>query len=629
MSTLLRLPILEENFDQEQLKIFQEYQRQNPEFSIPRSVRAQMELVGIFYNKDGSEKHNTEVNRARQIFIARIKALIPQLQESKLWQAKKAVAEQKADDQVKKGPVIVAAGNQEFQESSINLFKSLQKIFTAETERLTISNKQSRELGNDYSGIIIDTVKLNRKKLENMELEDFIPPKRTRREKQLEYFEKAIPQVKEALKDLEPFVIIDTNTGKYQRHHNYRNARLLRIGTGNVTGNRNHLAGYILGMQNNNGVENCYISTIHDAKRRIDEIDKNHNREVQLLMEIKRTMSDIDELIAKNWQLAKTMLPDLKKELLEIIGKLSLVSDKDKVRLKEKITKALDFSTLTTLKEKYGVRKDGTRGVIRKKQQRLVLNPGATRAKWAGFDKDIALRLGKIKRIATYLTVDKIQLQESISNQQILFNQLFKQLSYKPERFKLMNYRQSLTPLEVKILIEKLKLVATNFETDERKNPNAVQFFEPYLSLAERISKHAKKTIELLSTATTVDDKKEVAKEFTKIYSMAAAAQIYMSFQIMHDDLVGGRIPYFNGIRRQVDELKKGNLSKPFGSKDIRTNQYSKILIDLWKFADGIDRMAMEGAKAVVDRDDKQTKKICEEMKKSLRTNLKIWNTFH
>ncbi|MDA1060956.1 MAG: hypothetical protein O3B47_04140, partial [bacterium] len=136
-----------------------------------RDQRVVDDWCAIFYRniKEQIPNEEREVERQLEIFRIAIRAKIDQLIGNHVWAERGGTTEQ------------------QFREVPRTFPKTVQEVLTHPTERMVFQREElmsKEDLQAAISSVIIDPRRITNTLLTNLGLEEFIPPKRTKREKQ-------------------------------------------------------------------------------------------------------------------------------------------------------------------------------------------------------------------------------------------------------------------------------------------------------------------------------------------------------------------------------------------------------------------------------------------------------------
>lgn len=592
-----KLPIPDIETDPLESSILERYADENPEFRRPFSPRARIEMARLFYTPDGQKLPDRQIQNNIRYFAERVSHVLAQLQGNESWQSRKS-PEATADG--KKYPGLT---DDEFRALRRDLIKTLQEIFTSPAERMELA---------DVPQMVIDPSRISLRMLENMGLEEYLPPKRVTRDVRLAYVAEAIPELKRTLASLEPF----PSTGDGKPGFNHENARLMRIGRGNDRQNKHY--GKVFGTQEIHGEDSAYVSTLHGARRRIDRIRETYNRELSILMEIQQTIRDVDAIVAMDWEGAKKNLPELRKKMLTCVDRLKYVSDPDKQRMRERIEKSMSFSTQRRPRHApVSTAKGDLSGP--EKQGKTVLNPGASRARWNMVPRDISRRVARMRRIRGYLEPDQMLISRCIELQQQPFKRLYDMVLYHHTDSKILDYARELSPKDLQSVRCGLQRIVAMFNP-EHAETLGTPFFTPYLQFAERINVHALRTQKLLdSDHQTPKERQEAAAEFMKIFVMAKAEQWFSRLEKLYDDhLSPDKVPYFVEILRELKEMRKMLLEGRI-LPELKTEEYNQLFGRMHQLRVRLRQLAAEGKDAMSEQQTADARKCQALMKKEIQ----------
>lgn len=517
-----------------------EFSRLHREFSEPFSQRANAILDSLVQDGDGEVLPSRKIQKNARIFGARIRALIPQLQDNPQWGGQGAT---------EKG----------FQRCARTVLKSLQEVLSSPEVRVAYTRYRAGEAS--IEDIIIDPKNISKTLLSNLGLDDFIPPKGMKLEDQVDYMAQAIPSIKEIIAQLNPLNLGQEDTERVRKRRGGR--RSPHVGSGL----RLFMdpEGHVIGTQgrNGNGQKVMYKTDAHGAYRRIDHIRDGYDEEIATLEHIKSTMADIVERVYTDWKDAKENLEDIQKDMNGCVDKLRHVSNDHKVELRRVIASSISFKL---------------KHVVRGKEQERF-NPGATLAKFTKIGRFVDARIKDIASIRTYLEEDQVCVKKSISSMQAPIQKFGQTVEALHERFAVLD-------AETELSERKRQKIVANLEQLKRKcEPSAGRpLLQPYRSFADAMAGHIDKTLEHLAS----DHREKAKEEFMNTYMVSRVQDLYVRIQQYYDDYI---------VHRDIADLDSAllalyEISHRAGAKEVapetKTDDYNAFWGKLYHLINGL-----------------------------------------
>jgi len=596
------------------------YEELNPVSGVRDELK---KLAETCLNENNEMQPTKEIVQRIECIRIRLKAVIPQLEANGVWMGLLATAneEKTADDS---RPARVACSEEEFKASPRTFYKTIQEILTSPSERLAFQREEDSDEVIDMSNIVIDPEKINDTLLDNLGLskykpsEKYKPKKRFSKPEKLAAYAEAIPEIKEMLRNLDPFKL--SHERQRSRLHFFR---LMRIGSGPNEG-------YLLGTQQIGDKKFLFKTDLHGSYRRIRHINKGYTAEIDLLIRIEDGIKDIDRRVAKDWAGLRDSgeLTELSGKLLEMVEKLQYVSNAHKVKIRELIRACVTFKSTVHRPGRIGVNADGTRSVKREAETREVYNPGAARARWNTVRDYVGKRINEIAQIKSYLAKDEARIEQYISAQEAPFDRHYEKVERMHDRFKVFDYEKPITKKDADVMISALADIQEECQPLSRQFGHMAVVFEPYLSFAERMAAHIDKTIKMLSDSFGPGgeplEREAFAAEFLKIYLVAKVQYFYHDLQKFYADFLSPeKMPYFNHVLAELKGLwtliKDKRVGKGKDSEPIKTPEFNKVFGKIYTLLRELKKQAIEAREAMKTKDTDTASKLKEKMREKVR----------
>lgn len=540
-----------------------EFLQLHHEFSEPFSKRANAILDSLVQSSDGETLPSRTIQKNTRIFGARIRALIPQLQDNPQWGGK-------------------GSTDEGFKRCARTVLKSLQEVLSSPEVRVAYSRYRSGEAS--LEDIIIDPKNISKTLLTNLGLDEFIPPKRMKREDQMDFMAQAIPAIKEMIAQLKPLNLGQDDMSKERKRRGGKRTPYIGSGLRLFMDPEGH----VIGTQgrNGNGQKVMYKTDAHGAYRRIDHIRDGYNEEIVTLEHIKSTMADIAARVYTDWSDAKENLQDIQKDMNACVDTLRHVSNEHKVELRKIIASSISFKL-----------KHMVRG---KEQERF--NPGATLAKFTRIGGFVDTRIQEIASIRTYLEEDQVCVKKSIGSMQAPIQKFGQTVEELHERFALLNAEAELPEQK------KQKIVANLEQLNRTCQPSSGRpLLQPYRSFADAMGEHIDETLNQLA----LDDREKAKEEFMNIYMVSRVQDLYVRLQQYYDDYI---------IHRDIADLDSAllalyEISHRAGAKEVAPETKTKQYNDFWgKLYHLINGLIKDTKKARDKEDIKERQHILDAM---------------
>lgn len=562
-------------------------QEQHPEFMPEnRTSRAQKMIDEVFHVEGDREKsalpQNT-VEKNMQIFVLRVNAILDQIVDNPIWQNRL--------EEVRNGVrETVAATIEEWRSAPATSYKTFQKKLTDAIFRLDFERKPHDAETADFSNMVVDPAEIDDTILQNLGL---IPKpqkgstgKRLSRVKRVERNVGFIPAIKAMLQRLEPFRLPDQ-----QKELELRCFRLFRIGEGPNKG-------FVLGAQSINRDDYTLFKTdLYGALRRIGHIKEGYERELALLIEIQTTVSNVWNMIDKDWPDARERIPEIREQLLDCVDKLKKVTNEHKVMMKEKIEKFVDIKCVRTVPAKHGLKADGTRGVVRAEKRITVFNPGAAKASFRSIPGLVSKRVRDMRNISGRLAKDEVDLKLYIAGQEKLFRDFYRRVQKQHQDFAVLNVNVSLSKENAARKKGNIQSLASQCDP-EGKVTYVTPFFEPHLAFAEKMSQHLYSSAEFLDT-----DRSEAARQFMMAFLIAKIENFYVALEKFYrTELPPSReTADFNQLLKKLEALN-GMIARGNVGTSFKTTEYDDIFGGIYHLLNSLKKRAREGRSAQEER---------------------------
>lgn len=546
----------------------------------------------FFLNAEGNTLSNIKIINRKEFVRVKVFHILQQLADNPYWEA----------ERIKKGPsaYTVAASDKEFYSAERTLAKTLQEIFTPPTARLVFKrdDKDSPDNTKDFSNIVIDPERITPTLLENLGLDEFIPPKGERmpRAKRMEYMARAIPHILEMMKHLEPLQLPHQwheGPGKY--------FRLMRINSGK---NR----GYVLGTQTNGKKKIMFKTDIHGAYRRLAHImEESYEDEIALLVEIQMTARDIHANLGDKQAMTNEDMAEMFREMQKCVDDLLYVKNKHKVKMRDKIRRAIT----------------------------LGRNSGAQRAILVMIPKYAEERKGEVRAIE-----EKLHRDDSICKDYILEQQKpAEKLYHDFEKKKNFDARKPISPQTRQEFDGYLKRRRAKIDPED-SSMRAAPLMQPYLAFGEKMIEHIDQTREInRGPLDSLEDRTHLFEEFLKLYVVSKIQHFYIRLQAFYQEYLSSReMPNFDDVLKSLKSLDVLIVRKTVTAKNgdeksdvITTPEYDDVYKKVRKLVNKLVDEA-KGAKLLLDEEDDYSREVeCikEAMKKlfkSFRFDLLIYS---
>ena len=423
-----------------------------------------------------------------------------------------------------------------FDKAPSDISKVIQQVFTAWPDRQT---------GVGADEVIISPSMITNATLKNLGLEEFIPPRGSRKEEKVEARGRAIPDIKRIMsEDLEPFVL---NYDAGLKHNSPHSFRLFRIATGPNQG-------LVIGTQTE-GRKRIFRTDIFSAYRRIDHIFADYECENAELESIKTFLKTTIRSVQTKWRHLKESdrLQKIIDEAMGFVKNLELVRDEDKVEIHDRLAKCNKF-----------------------KDSSGKPNPGAQLGIWSPVLTFIANRQKKIHNTKRHLSED----------QGLIWNKIQSDLT-RLERFcyEVRKYADELKILQIDKPIDeknRAKIIA-NLQDIREQSSNFE--FQPYLKIGTIITDEIDKIIEILNNDPNKQQSRATARQsFIRVFSLAKVVQVQKEIANLRHRAFGPRqdMQYIS-VKAVMDEL--GEIRDNFFNRQIakETNLNDKEMDELYK----------------------------------------------
>jgi len=524
------------------------YQELNPAYSNlagKSDQRALDDINNSKFKKGTSEELNfKEKVRRIEMFRTAIRAKIEQMEGNVTWREKGG------------------STDQEFRSAPRTFVKTVQEVLSHPTERMVF--QRSDDFFDGLKDIIIDPRRITNTLLANLGLEEYIPPKGTLQQKQLELRALAIPEIRENFRDLEPIIL----PGQEHDQGDLKYFRLMRIGAGSKRG-------YIIGTQHIDGDKILFQTDLYGAGRRLLHIEQSYAEEIRKLKWIEMVLNEIYAKL-DNWSDVKNTkeLDAIRDSLEECVKSLEFVRDEHKKRLLERIKRCL---------------------ALRGKDGRLN-NPSAKRAAIKAAVGDTGKRFKDIENIWAHVGKDKARVRGLIEQQERPFDEFCAEVRKLHDRFRILQENPSLDDAEKDRIIRNLK---------ERQKNVSHLVFEPYLSFGEKFTEQINKVIAALGD----NDIPRAATEFIKVYLITKLVETHNDLQKVYEDLS----LYSDKLHPEtlLSEIKaiNGRLSSHDVAPGIATKEYDDAYGEVYHLFNSLKKRLKKLFNGEVNEDEMQTKK--------------------
>lgn len=464
-----------------------------------------------------------------------------------------------------KGP----ASEEDFKHSPRTFLKTAQEILCDPADRMAFSRADNT--GEALSGIVIDPRLITNILLENLGLNEFIPPKRMLKEKQTEFRAKAIPKIREMLKSLEPIRRPDQAVTVEEKLNYFR---LMRIGAGENEG-------YVVGTQNVGDQKILFKSYIYSARRRIEHIRKDYDVEISVLMKIKDNLSKFRDRL-EDWKKPEKReeLEKFRDGMNEFVDLLKFVRDDHKKELKLKIKECTTFNDSLDRP-----------------------NPNVKGNRLTGAIKDIGGRIKNITGVSRELGADAVVVKALIEEQIAPMKSFYNDVNNLHDRFAILHNEGSLQSEE------KAKILGN---LEGLKSRSEAMIFEPDMSFGKKFIEQIDKTI----SAINGDDLSTAAKEFVKMYLIVKLKKAQMQLNSVYSQLslnpdsveIGPMINRLEFIRKE--------LAKKDVAQKISTTEYDSAYGEVYHLLNSLKARLVELKKGTIgEKVIARSEKILKAMK--------------
>lgn len=488
------------------------------------------------------------------------------------------------------------------RQSPRSFIKTVQEILCDTQEHMHFEREElatPEQLNRAIQAMIIAPHRISNTLLENLGLSNHIPRKRASREERLAAYERAIPDIKNALMNVEPFLRNDgTDTATHDKMRTPHNFRLMR-----VTGGAHR--GDFVGTQHIEGEKILFRTDLYGARRRLHRIEHQYDKEVECLGSIEQLLKDTHAALGKWGGITAEELNDLKKGILNAVDKLKNVRDGEKRHLHNQIEQCL------TIKD--------TRG---------RLNPGMVRTRLATAIRHIARRKNAQMHIARYLGEDRMAMQQVIQEQIYPMQQFLNQVEQYADRLHILKIGDGLSQNEQAKITKNL--------TELREKTKTMDC-APFLMFGEKYAEILDALIEKLQNPETqqqtpTPNQNEQPKQpqlelalrepqpderlilFIRIFAIAKIQRVYESLQgvLLHvatsgEDFHAGKTLQF--IRNAHEKLKSSRIAP-----EIKTKELDQAFIKIYKLLNEIKKLCGEAL-----ADTTKTTKNAEAIKKAIK----------
>lgn len=513
-----------EHLEREIPEEWAEFSRLHQEFSEPVSKRANTILNSLVQKNDGEALAARTIRKNIAVFGARIRALIPQLDDNPEWEGRGATDER-------------------FRRCARTVRKSLQEVLTAPEFRVASTRQQAESA--DIEDLIVDPQQLTSTMLENLGIK---PPKgRMAREVRMERMAESIPEIKQMVAQLKPL--------KLREDEQLSTEKKRRPGRGPIgSGLRLFVDpdGHVIGMQSRNGSGQklMYRTDAHGAYRRIDHIREGYDKEIETLEKMKHTIADVSAQLG-NWNDAKTRLNEIRGQLMGCVNELRHVSNDHKVELR----KIIEWATSLQI--------DHT---VRGKKQRRF-NPGAIRARFTKIGKLVDARKTEIASIRTYLEEDQVVVKSHIARMRAPIQDFCATVDRLHERFVVLHEEELTDDQKRKIEANLRKLLR------DCQSPGRLPQLQPYGTFVETMAEHIEKVLAHLEA----DDIPEAQKEFMNTYVVSKIEGLYTDLQDYYDQYLSSpEIPDFQLLYDKLIPISHRIIGRKV-APEVDTTEYNRF----------------------------------------------------
>lgn len=504
---------------------WREFSALHQEFSEPISKRAKAVLDSLVQKRDGEAMAARSIRKNIAVFGARIRALIPQLEDNPEWNGE-------------------GATDGRFRRCARTVRKSLQEVLSAPEFRVAYTRRQAESA--DIEDLIVDPQQLTPKVLENLGIKP--PMGRMAREVRMERRAEHIPEIKRMVAQLKPL--------KLREGEQLSTERKNRRGRGPIgSGLRLFVDpdGHVIGTQSRNGSGGqklIYRTDAHGAYRRIDRIRDGYDEEIETLEKMKHTITDVSGQLG-DWKDAKTRLDEIRAQLMECVDTLRHVSNDHKVELRKIIEWA------TTLQIDHTVRGQ--------KQRRF--NPGAIRARFTKVGKIVDARKTEIASIRTYLEEDQVVVKSHIARMRAPIQNFCATVDRLHDRFAVL-HEEELTEAQKRKIEENLRKLLRDCQS-----PGRLPQLQPYGTFVETMAEHIEKVLVHLEA----DDIPAAQKEFMNTYVVSKIESLYTDLQDYYDQyLSSSKAPDFQVLHDKLLPISHRIIGRKV-APEVETTDYNRF----------------------------------------------------
>ncbi len=435
-------------------------------------------------------------------------------------------------------------------ETAVRTFlKTVQEVLSHPDDRRAFDRGED-----DVDNIIIDPLLITDTLLTNLGLAQYIPEKGTKEPEKVSQRAKAIPDIKEMLKHLEPMRLPG------QQDHELKYFRLMRM-----SGGENE--GMILGTQVINGQKVIFKTDLYGSGRRLAHIEARYLEEIDLLQKIAGVIKNALAHLSDWASISEDDLAEIRDGILECVDSLENVENKDKVALHEQLEKSL------TLRDSLG-----------------RYNPGATTSRLIKAQTHLTSRIMEIEAISRYLTVDKLKMRGLVAEQVNPIEKFLATVATTHHSFRLLKPESEMSPAKKAEILRNLK--GLKAISDQQK-------YEPFLSFGRKFSAQLEKAHAALQN----DDRRTAAHEFTKVYLVAKMERAYKEIQSAYSKIslqgdTTDPVTLYAEIKSIHSRLQDHNVAP-----DIKTTEYDQAFIELYHLLNSLKKRLREIAPAQQDFD--------------------------
>lgn len=591
----------------------------NPEFRDLGRGRAKEVMDEIFRDSGGEILSDREVRSNMEKFKVRVLAIIEQIMNNERAHEALTVA----------GPDAKAAyaSDDDYKRAPRTILKTFQDVLSPTTERFVYEREEDEVVDGDYSNIVIDPANITPTLLRNLGLNEFIPPKRTGMANgdRMAFMAQAIPSIKEMLKHLQPLDIP-------HKWHNQSKDDYFRLMVITEGPNR----GYIIGTQvytdpsTKKKRKRLFKTDAHGADRRLNHImEESYKEEIRRIKYIQTTILDVHSRLKKSADMTEDELANIRQNLTECADSLMYVTDEKKVKMYNDIKTCVSLKIGRRVAPKFDWVDAKTREEVRPSKTIEVYNPGAVRAKLIGVPSKGDERIRNISDISGYLGRDKIVTRNFIAEQQMPFENFYKQVEALHHQFAILDLGKPLS------YDARKKIVGNLQDLRAKCNPKGstirkMPLLEPYLTFGEKMVEHIDKTLEILKSEEDEKMRTAAATEFTKIYLVAKIQKFYVELMDFHEKFTSpNEIPNFDDVLKGIDKLDDLIKSKPVQARAtrdfvksvvmLRTEEYDGVYHHIKNKVTDLRMKAMEAYELSTDNSN-QTEKSLKRLKAEMHS---------